>query len=100
VEVAREDEGDGERCSGLARRSGSVSDSLSEGCSCRSFRDSLIVAWSKCRRTDVSPRLRNVGEAGVSDANAFGLAPPSDSQPLPVVWVRREKGGGDRIWLV
>jgi hypothetical protein len=51
VEVAREDEGDGERCSGLARRSGSGSDSLSEGCSCRSFRDSLIVAWSGCRRT-------------------------------------------------
>lgn len=51
MEVAREDEGDGERCSGLALRSGSGSESLSDGCSCRSFCDSLIVASSRRERT-------------------------------------------------
>lgn len=50
VDVARDDEGDGERCRGLGLISGSNSESLSEGCSCRSFWLSLIVALSKLGR--------------------------------------------------
>jgi hypothetical protein len=49
ADVVRDDEGDGDRCRGLALRSCSGSESLSEGCSCRSFWLSLIVALSKLR---------------------------------------------------
>lgn len=50
VDVARDDEGDGDKCRGLGLISGSNSESLSEGCSCRSFWLSLIVALSKLGR--------------------------------------------------
>lgn len=49
ADVVRDDEGDGDRCRGLALRSCSISESLSEGCSCRSFWLSLIVALSRFR---------------------------------------------------
>lgn len=49
ADVVRDDEGDGDRCRGLALRSCSGSESLSEGCSCRSPLLSLIVALSKSR---------------------------------------------------
>jgi hypothetical protein len=49
ADVVREDAGEGDRCRGLALRSCSGSESLSKGCSCRSFWLSLIVALSKSR---------------------------------------------------
>jgi hypothetical protein len=50
ADVVRDDDaGDWDRCRGLAFRSCSGSESLSEGCSCRSFWLSLIVASSEFR---------------------------------------------------
>jgi hypothetical protein len=50
AEVVRDEEGDGDRCRGLVLRSCSGSESLSEGCSCRSFWLSLIMTLSKLRK--------------------------------------------------
>jgi hypothetical protein len=60
VEVALEDDGEGERWPGLGFRSGSGSESLSSLWSCRSFCDSwfiVIVALSKLGRTASESRI-------------------------------------------
>jgi len=50
VDVAREDTGEGDRCLGPDLGLTAKSSSLSELCSCKSCRDSLILALSRLGR--------------------------------------------------